>query len=243
MVGAARRRCRCREPVRKAGRNLWSRIAPGLRGLRRVARLEFRNQDHRTERRDHRQGKSDNAQPHLAQVSRYLDRIGAPSSSPKNALLLLAFSRSLRRLAVKSRRLEPAGGPVELSSRAVGHGWSRQVNARLDLENIVGRTFCGSRSCPTSSRLPQPQSRRAGSRDLRGLTLSSRPICRLVSSPGRNRPDRERRVTMLNFAGAQQQNPHNTGCLRCRIRQPLLRRAPMVLSLRLSRLYISPNRR
>jgi hypothetical protein len=73
----------------------------------------------------------------VAQVSRYLDRIDAPSSSPKNALLLLAFSRALRRLATKSRRLEPAGGAVELSSRAVDHGWSRQVDARLDLEHIV----------------------------------------------------------------------------------------------------------
>ncbi len=73
----------------------------------------------------------------VAQVSRYLDRIEAPSSSPKNGLLLLAFSRALRRLATKSRRLEPAGGAVELSSRAVDYRWSRQVDARLDLEHIV----------------------------------------------------------------------------------------------------------
>ena len=73
----------------------------------------------------------------VAQVSRYLDRIDAPSSSPKNGLLLVAFSRALRRLAAKSRRLEPAGGAVELSSRAVDQVWSRQVEARLDLENIV----------------------------------------------------------------------------------------------------------
>ena len=73
----------------------------------------------------------------VVRVSRYLDRIGAPSSSPKNGLLLLAFSRALRRLAAKSRRLEPAGGAVELSSRAVDQVWSRQVDARLDLENIV----------------------------------------------------------------------------------------------------------
>jgi len=73
----------------------------------------------------------------VAQVSRYLDRIGAPASSPKNGLLLLAFSRALRRLAAKSRRLETAGGAVELSSRTVDHGWNRQVDARLDLQNIV----------------------------------------------------------------------------------------------------------
>jgi DNA-directed RNA polymerase specialized sigma24 family protein len=75
----------------------------------------------------------------VAQVSRYLDRISAPSSSPKNGLLLLAFSRSLRRLAAKSRRLELAGGVVQPSSRMVDRGWSLQVDTRLDLENIVRR--------------------------------------------------------------------------------------------------------
>jgi predicted transcriptional regulator len=73
----------------------------------------------------------------IAQVSRYLDRIGAPLSSRKNGLLLLAYSRALRRLAVKSSRLEPVGGAVELSNRAVDLGWSRPLNARLDLENLV----------------------------------------------------------------------------------------------------------
>lgn len=73
----------------------------------------------------------------VARVSRYLDRIEAPKSSPKNGLLLLAFSRALRRLVAKSRRLQLAGGAVELSSLAVDHGWIRQVNAQLELENIV----------------------------------------------------------------------------------------------------------
>jgi len=73
----------------------------------------------------------------VARVSRYLDRIGAPKSFPKNGLLLLAFSRALRRLVAKSRRLQLAGGAVELSSLAVDHGWTRQVNAQLELENIV----------------------------------------------------------------------------------------------------------
>lgn len=73
----------------------------------------------------------------VARVSRYLDRIDAPKSSPKNGLLLLAFSRALRRLVAKSRRLQLAGGAVELSSLAVDHGWARQVNAQLELENIV----------------------------------------------------------------------------------------------------------
>jgi len=73
----------------------------------------------------------------VAHVSRYLDRIGAPSSSPKKGLLLLAFSRALRRVAAKSCRLEPAGGAVELSTwTAADHGWSSQADARLDLGNI-----------------------------------------------------------------------------------------------------------
>jgi hypothetical protein len=37
----------------------------------------------------------------------------------------------------KSRRLQLAGGAVELSSLVVDHGWIRQVNAQLELENIV----------------------------------------------------------------------------------------------------------
>jgi hypothetical protein len=73
----------------------------------------------------------------VAQVSRYLDRIEAPQSCPKNGLLLLAFSRSLRRRAVKFRRLEFAGGAVDLSNLAVDSGWSRQTEARLELEHIV----------------------------------------------------------------------------------------------------------
>lgn len=73
----------------------------------------------------------------VAQVSRYLDRIEAPQSCPKNGLLLLAFSRLLRRRAVKSRRLEFAGGAVDLSNLLVDSGWSRQMDARLELEKIV----------------------------------------------------------------------------------------------------------
>lgn len=73
----------------------------------------------------------------VAQVSRYLDRIEAPKSSPKNGLLLLAFSRSLRRLAARSRRLQFAGGAVDLSSLVRDSAWSRQMDVRLELESIV----------------------------------------------------------------------------------------------------------
>jgi len=73
----------------------------------------------------------------VAQVSRYLDRIEAPSSTRKHGLLLVAFCRALRRYAAKSRRVELVEEPDELSSRSVNNAWVRQVNARLDLESIV----------------------------------------------------------------------------------------------------------
>lgn len=73
----------------------------------------------------------------VAQVSRYLDRIGAPLSTRKHGLLLLAFCRALRRHAAKVTRLELMGRSEELSGYASDNAWARQVNTRLDLENIV----------------------------------------------------------------------------------------------------------
>jgi DNA-directed RNA polymerase specialized sigma24 family protein len=73
----------------------------------------------------------------VAQVSRYLDRIGAPLSTRKHGLLLVAFSRALRRYAAKSSRLELVGGSCELSNLAEDNTWARQINARLDFEKIV----------------------------------------------------------------------------------------------------------
>ncbi len=73
----------------------------------------------------------------VAQVSRYLDRIGAPLSTRKHGLLLVAFCRALRRYAVKSSRLELVGGPGELANHTADNAWVRQANARLDLESIV----------------------------------------------------------------------------------------------------------
>jgi DNA-directed RNA polymerase specialized sigma24 family protein len=73
----------------------------------------------------------------VAQISRYLDRIGAPLSTRKHGLLLVAFCRALRRYAAKLSRLELVGGSGELSHRAADNAWVRQVNARLDLENVV----------------------------------------------------------------------------------------------------------
>jgi len=73
----------------------------------------------------------------VAQVSRYLDRIGAPLSTRKNGLPLVAFCRALGRYAGKSRRLELVGGSGELSQHAADTAWVRQVDARLDFEKIV----------------------------------------------------------------------------------------------------------
>jgi hypothetical protein len=73
----------------------------------------------------------------VAQVSRYLDRIGAPESSQKHGLLMVAFCRGLRRYAAKLNRLELVGGSVELASRALDEAWTRKINARLELARIV----------------------------------------------------------------------------------------------------------
>ena len=73
----------------------------------------------------------------VAQVSRYLDRIGAPESSEKHGLLMVAFCRGLRRYVAKSNRLEFVGGSGELAGRAFEEGWVGQINARLELARIV----------------------------------------------------------------------------------------------------------
>ena len=74
----------------------------------------------------------------VAQVSRYLDLRGVPLLSRKmNALLMLAFSRALRRRASKLNRIQSVGGSDELSSRAVDRTWLRQIDAHLQLEEVV----------------------------------------------------------------------------------------------------------
>lgn len=75
----------------------------------------------------------------VAQISRYLDRIGAPPSGPKHGLLIVAFSRALWRYKARMRRLEFVGGSLELCQRSIDENWIRQINARLDLESMVHR--------------------------------------------------------------------------------------------------------
>ena len=78
----------------------------------------------------------------VAQVSRYLDRESVLVFSRElDGLLMCAFRRALYRRAAKLNRVQPVGGAHELSSRAVGRTWSRQVDARLELEQVV-RLLC-----------------------------------------------------------------------------------------------------
>lgn len=78
----------------------------------------------------------------VAQVSRYLDRGSVVLFSRElDGLLMLAFQRDLYRRVAKLRRLETLGGSGELSNRAVDRTWTRQVHARLELEQIV-RMLC-----------------------------------------------------------------------------------------------------
>src|SRR6266852_72118 len=74
----------------------------------------------------------------VMQVSRYLDRQAAPRFSRKmNGLLMLSFTRALQRRAAKLNRVESVGGTSDLSNHAIDQVWSRQVEARLDLDHIV----------------------------------------------------------------------------------------------------------
>jgi DNA-directed RNA polymerase specialized sigma24 family protein len=73
----------------------------------------------------------------VAQVSRYLDRVGAPLSSRKHGLLMLAFRRALRRYAFKLARLELVGGSDEFSNYSSTDQSIARVEARLALESII----------------------------------------------------------------------------------------------------------
>src|ERR1700704_1436530 len=78
----------------------------------------------------------------VAQVSRYLDRGSVLVFSCEiDGLLMCAFRRALYRHAARLNRLQPVGGAGELSSRAVDRTWSRKVDARLELEQVV-RLLC-----------------------------------------------------------------------------------------------------
>jgi DNA-directed RNA polymerase specialized sigma24 family protein len=73
----------------------------------------------------------------VARVSRYLDRIGAPLTSRKHGLVMVAFSRALRRYRTKLGRLEPRGDSSDFSDLVIETSWLSQSDARLDLEKII----------------------------------------------------------------------------------------------------------
>jgi len=73
----------------------------------------------------------------VAQVSRYLDRIGAPFSPRKHGLLLAAFSRTLRRYAAKSARLHVVEDSNQLFCCIADERWMSGIYSRLQLENVV----------------------------------------------------------------------------------------------------------
>jgi hypothetical protein len=111
----------------------------------------------------------------VAQVSCYLDRIGAPPSTRKYGLLLVAFCRALRRHAAKSDRLELVGEPEKLSNRTVNNAWVRQANARLVLEGIV-RQLSERNAAVLTLRLPNTSGRKlltCSESRLRGFVTAS----------------------------------------------------------------------
>jgi len=74
----------------------------------------------------------------VSEVSRYLDRSGVAVFSRKiDGLVMLAFKRALHRHVAKLQRVKIVGGSEELSTRAVDRTWSRQVDARLEFEQVV----------------------------------------------------------------------------------------------------------
>lgn len=75
----------------------------------------------------------------VAQVSRYLDRIGAPLSPRKHGLVMLAFCRALRRYQEKCARFKMQGGSADWDDVRIDANWVPQADARLDLERIVRR--------------------------------------------------------------------------------------------------------
>ncbi len=74
----------------------------------------------------------------VAQISRYLDRLGAaPFSENTAGLLTVAFFRALGRQAAKLRRWEALGGMGEFAERLSAPNLINMVDLRLDVEKII----------------------------------------------------------------------------------------------------------
>jgi hypothetical protein len=73
----------------------------------------------------------------VVQVSRYLDRSGAGLFTQNTTgVLMCAFCRSLRRYAMKLKRLQLVGGSAELPERRTTRNWSALVELWLDLQKL-----------------------------------------------------------------------------------------------------------
>src|SRR3989442_6473362 len=73
----------------------------------------------------------------VVQVSRYLDRAGAgPFTQNTTGILMCAFCRSLRRYAMKLKRLQLVGGSTELAERRTSYNWLALVELWMDLEEL-----------------------------------------------------------------------------------------------------------
>jgi hypothetical protein len=73
----------------------------------------------------------------VVQVSRYLDRSGTGLFTQNTTgVLMCAFCRSLRRYAMKLKRLQLVGGSAELPERRTAHNWSALVELWIDLEKL-----------------------------------------------------------------------------------------------------------
>ena len=89
----------------------------------------------------------------VAQISRYLDRIGAAVCAQNAAgLLMCGFARSLRRRATKLRRIELVGNISEFAERRPAPSCTTKEDCRMDAEKASrqlskrGRTMLGLRS-------------------------------------------------------------------------------------------------
>ena len=83
----------------------------------------------------------------VAQLSRYLDRKDiAVFSREIEGLVAHSFRRAVQREVVKRNRLMPLDGSGGLSNHVADETWRRQVQARLELQELVGFLADRSRS-------------------------------------------------------------------------------------------------
>jgi DNA-binding NarL/FixJ family response regulator len=74
----------------------------------------------------------------VSQASRYLDRIGKPLFSGETAgLVMLTFTKVLRRHALRAERLKTLGTSCDMQEHAKTSGSTDALHCRLDLQKIL----------------------------------------------------------------------------------------------------------